>query len=118
MTDETKKGGEILWAVYTNSDLTEGRGREFVKHFCAFKATALRLAKRGYVQGSDCPVRSVEVFLLEGKRVLPASIIQVVKPTALDDEAQAAIDRRDAAIEKARAAGMTDDDIRNLTGAE
>lgn len=33
---------EKLWAVSTNTDLTEGRGREFVKHWCKSKATAAR----------------------------------------------------------------------------
>lgn len=105
---------EILWTVHTNTDLTEGRGRQFVKHFCKTEATARRLAKRGYVQGSDCPISTAEVLILDGQRVLPAALISVEMPTREDDAAQAIIDRRNAAIEKAREAGLSDEDIAAL----
>jgi hypothetical protein len=114
MTTETK---ETLWAVYTNSDLTEGRGRQFVKHFCRLKATAIRLAKRGYVQGSDCPVEPVEVLNLDGKRVLPASLLNVEAPTREDEAAEVRLQARDAALQKAREAGLSDEEIKLIAGA-
>lgn len=100
-----------LWAVYTNDDLTEGRGREFVKHFCKTLATARRLAKRGYVQGTDCPVKQVEAICIDGKYFLPTSMLDIVHPTAEDDASQQLIDARKLAMEKARALGMTEDEI-------
>lgn len=109
---------EVLWAVYTNSDLTEGRGRQYVAHFCKLRATALRLAKRGYVQGTDCPVAPVTVLVLDGKLVLPMSLIEVANPSREDEAAEAQLLAKEAAIEKARAAGLTEDEIKLLSGAK
>lgn len=103
-----------LWAVYTNSDLTEGRGREYVAHFCKTEATALRLAKRGYVQGCDCPVRPVEVLELDGKHVLPTSLLNIVHPTEADRAVEVRLAAKKQAFEKARSAGLTDEEIKLL----
>ena len=73
-----------FWVVYTNSDLTEGRGREFPLAVCELKSTAIRLGKNNYVQGSDCPVRQMELFEHEGKLYVPFSIINVIPPTKAD----------------------------------
>lgn len=106
----------VLWAVYTNSDLTEGRGSQYVKHFCKTEATALRLAKRGYVQGTDCPVKPVKVLELDGKNVLPTSLLHVVQPTEEDIATEAKLVAKRQALEKAKAAGLTDDEIKLLAG--
>lgn len=106
---------ETLWAVYTNTDLTEGRGGQYVKYFCKLQATAIRLGKNGYVQGTDCPVKEVEVLNLDGHRVLPMHLIKIEPPNQEDEQRQARIDARQAAIARAKEAGLTDDDI-NLLG--
>lgn len=108
---------ETLWGVYTNSDLTEGRGRQFVKHFCKLEATANRLAKGGYVQGSDCPVRPIEVLVLDGKHVLPTSLLCIQQPTKEDEATEAKITARRQALERAKAAGLSEEDIRLLAGS-
>ena len=108
---------ETLWAVSTNTDLTEGRGRQYVKHFCRYRATAIRLAKQGYVQGSDCPISPVTVLVLEGQRVLPASLLKIEEPTREDEASQKIYDAREAALAKAKAAGLTEDEI-NLLRAQ
>lgn len=102
---------EILWAVYTNDDLTEGRGRQYVKYFCKLQATAIRLAKRGYVQGTDCPVSAVNVLVLEGERVLPTSLLRIEQPNPEDETREKQIVAREGAIERAKAAGLSDNDI-------
>lgn len=109
---------EILWAVKTNTDLTEGRGREYVKAFCKLRATAIRLSKKGYVQGGDCPVAPIEVLLLDGKRVLPASVILVQEPTPDDEAMEKRLIAKEEALAKAKSLGLTDDEIlaiRSLT---
>lgn len=104
----------ILWAVSCNDDLTEGRGREYVKHFCRSEATAKRLAKRGYVQGCDCPVYAVKALVLEGKHVLPMSLISIVEPSVEDEKAQRRINEKNVVIEKAKSLGLTDDEIATI----
>lgn len=54
-----------LFAVYTNSDLTEGRGSEYVMALTQILATANRIGKGGYVQGCDCPVRECKAIYIE-----------------------------------------------------
>lgn len=103
-----------LWAVYTNDDLTEGRGRQFIKHFCLTQATANRLAKHGYVQGTDCPVDPVEALFVDGRYFLPTSMLNIVQPSKEDEATQRRIDTRKLAIEKAKALGLSDEEIATL----
>lgn len=107
---------ETLWAVYTNTDLTEGRGRQYVMHFCRLRSTAIRLGRKGYVQGCDCPVEPVEVLLLDGKRVLPASLIEVKEPTREDEAAEEKRLALEAALSRAKEAGLSAEDIALLRG--
>lgn len=103
-----------IWAVYSNDDLTEGRGRQYVKHLCKTEATARRLAKRGYVQGTDCPVEPKTALFIDGKYFLPTSIINIVPPSAEDEAAQRRFDARNLALEKARSLGLTDEEIASI----
>ena len=108
MTETAKK---MLWAVYTNTDLTEGRGSQYVKYFCQYEATAIRLAKRGYVQGSDCPVKQIEVLDLNGTLVLPMSVLKIEQPNQEDEGLEKRIIARKQAVERAKTAGLSDEDI-------
>jgi len=100
-----------VWVAYTNTDCTEGRGHDVPIAVCAAEATALRLARKRYVQGSDGPVRTMELVEIDGKWYVPSNAIAVLEPTREDIAAQAAIDARRAAVEKAKAAGLTDADL-------
>lgn len=102
---------KTVWVAYTNTDCTEGRGYDVPIAVCAAEATALRFAHRRYVQGSDGPVRTMELVKIDGKWYAPSDAIAVVEPTREDIAAQAAIDARRAALEKAKAAWLTDDDL-------
>lgn len=100
-----------VWVVYTNTDRTEGRGHDVPIAVCAAEATALRLARKQYVQGSDGPVRTMELVKIDGKWYAPSAAINVVEASREDVAAQAAIDARRAAVEKAKAAGLSDADL-------
>lgn len=50
---------KTYYSVYTNSDLTEGRGYHIPLALCESESTAVRLGKKKYVQGSDCPVNEL-----------------------------------------------------------
>ena len=77
----------------------------------AAEATALRMARRQYVQGSDGPVRKMELVNIDGLWYAPSAAITVVEPTREDIAAQAAIDAKREAIAKARSAGLTNADL-------
>lgn len=102
---------QTIWVAYTNTDCTEGRGRDVPIAFCAAESTAIRLARKRYVQGSDGPVRTMELVKIDGKWYAPSAAIDVVAPTREDVVAQTAIDAKRAAMEKAKAAGLTDADL-------
>jgi hypothetical protein len=112
---ETKK----VYVVITNSDLTEGRGREYIKYFCELEATAQRLAKGGYVQGTNCPITIIEVVKNNNSWFGPVSI---VPPTSDDIHVEEHLEKlrehaaqKQKVIEKMRDAGFSEDDIKILT---
>lgn len=110
MTTETK----TVWVTYTNTDLTEGRGQEVVFATCELEATARRLAKKCYVQGSDGPVRPMQLLQHEGRWYIPANAVALTRPTDQDRAAQETMDKQAATIAKAKAAGLTDEDLLTL----
>jgi hypothetical protein len=95
----------LLYVVYTNTDLTEGRGREVPVDWSHSKATAKRLAKGSGVQGSDAEVRKVPAFYVDKVLYGP---VDVEIPTAEDvqidrkeEETRAALDRRVLILQQA-----------------
>ena len=78
---------------------------------CSAEATALRMARKQYVQGSDGPVRTMELVKIDDKWYAPSAAINMVAPTREDVAAQAAIDAKREAVAKAKAAGLTDADL-------
>lgn len=103
------------WAVLVNSDLTEGRGVERIKCICELEATARRLSRQASTQGTDGTVWPVELLHHNGRTYGP---IDLTLATEQDVKAQQALDRRYALVEKAKALGMSDDEIAELWGHE
>jgi hypothetical protein len=104
------KSTKKAWMVLVNSDLTEGRGFDVVKAVCSTEATARRIAKGASTQGCDGEVLTVDIFKIESGRQWHGPIA-LVPSTKEDDLRQAIIDKARAAEEKARAAGLTADEI-------
>lgn len=100
-----------VFVVWTNSDLTEGRGRQIPISVCEHEATARRLCKRQGVQGSDATVQECEAIWHQGGWAAP---VQIVPPSKEDIAAQERIDAGKALIAKARAMGLSDDEIKQL----
>lgn len=100
---------KTVWVAWTNTDCTEGRGRQIPKAVCEKEATAIRLGKKGSVQGSDCNVTECTAVKVNNTWLVPGDI----KPESKEDEAaQKRIDAKRAALEKAKAAGLTEEDLR------
>lgn len=117
MTSEARK----VWVAFTNSDLTEGRGHEYAYAICHSEATAKRLGKGRYVQGLDCPVRQVELIAHQGGHFFPINYLFFHHASAEDRLEQEKIDRerekakrKSAALQKAREAGLSADEIEAL----
>ena len=113
MPDEQRETREAF-AVTVNTDLTEGRGRQYIKHICETEATAVRLAKGADGQGTNGTVMSVT---LEKKGAAWFGPVNMVPASKEDDRAQMVIDAKREAEEKARSLGLTDDDLAALRRA-
>jgi len=111
---------KMVYVAWSNTDLTEGRGWQYPYAVCDLEATAIRLGAKKYVQGSDCPVEKIEVFLVDNKWYGP---IYVTSPSSEDKAIEAKLRAEEAAlaakmvvIEKAKALGLSDEDIAILKG--
>lgn len=101
-----------VWVAWTNTDLTEGRGRQIPLVVCDTEATAERLGARGYVMGSPSPVTKTKAVLILGHGWLVPGVIEPA--TESDKVENARIEAWRAAMEKAKAAGLTDDELKAL----
>lgn len=106
-----------IYVAYTNTDCTEGRGYDVPVAVCEIEATATRLARKAYVQGSDGPVRQLELVKINGCWYAPLAAVNIIKPAKEDMAAQSKMDARRVALDKARASGLTIEDIQALGGA-
>lgn len=103
---ETKEA----WIVASNTDLTEGRGDLVRLAFCETYATARRLGRGKYVQGGDCPVSRVTLYKPESKSGWFGPIT-LRSATEADLKNQKRLDEMEAAIDKAKSLGLTEDEI-------
>ncbi|MES2048819.1 MAG: hypothetical protein V4447_10490 [Pseudomonadota bacterium] len=104
-----------IWIVWQNTDLTEGRGHSEPIAYCETEATAKRLSKGKGVQGSDADIKSFEAIKHKGIWCAP---IMITVPTVEDKRAQDSIELKRGVLNKARAAGLSDDDIKILAGVK
>jgi hypothetical protein len=104
---ETKE----VWLVIQNTDNTEGRGKQFVAHVCEIEATAIRLGRGNYVQGSNCPIEKT-VAVRTGRYWLGPVVIQ--EPSKDDDKTQEKLNAKRDAFQKAISAGLSEDDLRAM----
>lgn len=106
-----------IFAVWTNTDLTEGRGSEYVKFYCKLKSTARRLAKGNYVQGSDCRITTERMISFNGKWYAPGPHVDYgTREDALEEQQALAAERKQIALDRARELGLTDEEIAILAG--
>jgi len=110
LTNETKE----VFVAYTNSDRTEGKGHDIPIAVCVVEATAIRLAKGQYVQGTDGPVRRVELLKADNRMYIPLSAVNIVGPEIPDMAAQRRLDLTRITVDKAKAAGLTVEEINLL----
>lgn len=103
-----------VYSVWVNTDLTEGRGHQVPIAVCEIEATAIRLAKGRDVQGTNGNVhKMVAVRINNGPWLAP---VQIHAASKEDHVAQQAKNEREAVLAKAKAAGLTDDEIAVLRG--
>ncbi|MFG5862758.1 hypothetical protein [Metapseudomonas sp. CR1201] len=109
-----------VWMVLVNTDLTEGKGRNIPIYICASETTARRMGRKRNVQGSDADVIKAEAIFHNGRWCAP---VQIHEPTTEDrnedyklEQARQADQRRHEALQRAREAGLSEEDIAILRG--
>lgn len=120
--ESTTQGAESMetrkvYAVMSNSDLIEGRGNQYVKAYCETQATAIRIGRKGYIQGGDCPIEVKTLFKPEGETRWHGPV-KIEGPTDVDRKAQIKINEQNAALAKARFAGLSEDEIKLIKSAQ
>lgn len=110
MTDITDT--KIVFVVWTNTDLTEGKGRQYPLYVCDSQTTALRLAKKQGVQGTDADVYDEEAYRINNKWYAPARIQAAnLSDKKIDKDRQI----REDTINKAKKLGLSNEDILALS---
>lgn len=99
------------WAVISNTNLTDGRGKELILHVCKLRATARRLARKRGVQGSDAEVRKVDTFAHDRCDYGP---ITLVWPQPSDEKEEVRIHKTKKALARAEKLGLTPEEIEAL----
>ena len=100
-----------VWYVWKNTDQTEGKGRSYVWKVCDIEATARRLAKKEGTMGSDAHISRGRVFRYKSNWY---GIVHLEEASAADKNDQEKIEKRRAAVEKAKAAGLTEQELLDM----
>lgn len=107
-----------VFAIEDNTDHTEGRGRQFIKAYTISETCAKRLAKRGYVQGTDNPISITSLYDFDGHYFPIYSEVVLREPTKEDIERDNFLNSYDGIVEKALELGLTEDEIDILQKAK
>lgn len=104
---------KTIYVVFSNTDLTEGRGAEHPIGCFESKTSAINFSKKKGVQGTDADVREMPSFLVDmaiyGHCVYAPAIIH--KPSDEDKRKDELHYLRENALKKAKAAGLTKEEI-------
>jgi len=100
-----------VFTVEDNSDHTEGRGRQFIKAYTTSETCAKRIAKRGYVQGTDNPIGTAVLFEIDGHYYPVNSEVRLHTPTEEDLKKDEFLKSYDGIVEKALNLGLTEEEI-------
>ena len=109
------KEPRLLYVVMTNTDLTEGRGRQYPIAYSFNDFTARRLASKKGVMGSDANIDAVMTSIIDDVEMIPISMINIERPTDKDISDAVKRDEKATLIEKAKQLGLSEDEIKKLT---
>jgi len=107
-----------VWVVENNTDLTEGRGGQYAQYVCEKKSTAIRLARKAGIQGSDATVRAGKGYYINKKWYYERFLTHPNKEDLLEEkrleEIEAKLKEKNLILEKALALGLTAEEIAKL----
>jgi len=102
-----------VWVAWTNTDCTEGKGFTVPCVIAESYEAAERLGSGRNVQGSNCHVTESLAVKINNTWLIPGRISQ---ENDADKKKRRMREAREAALEKAKKAGLTPDDLAALVG--
>ena len=96
--------------VWSNTDLTKGKGYKYPKAYCINEVTAKRLAAGNYVKGTDCPITEEIAMYSEGSWY--AKIV-LTHPTKEDKKLSKKIQEYREAIKLLSQSGISIEELKN-----
>ncbi len=109
----TTEDSKVVSVVWTNTDTTQGRGRQYPYCICLLKSTAVRMSHKMGVMGSDASVLQAEAYRINGIWYGP---IDFQYPSDADESENKRIVAQDKAVKKAKELGLSDKEISALRG--
>jgi hypothetical protein len=103
-----------IYVVFTNTDLTEGRGIQVPIAWSRNKYTAQRLAKGSGVQGSNADLHLAVTEFIRGKEYIKVDYVPLQSPSKEDEIKQKQMEDRDELVAKMKALGVTDEMLQGL----
>lgn len=100
-----------LYVAYTNTDPGERlpRFKPFAYSYC--KQTAERLVKEKREARCSAHVYAVDIERINGEQYISLSAVYITEPTTEDIEQQKKADAKAAVIAKAKAAGLSEEEL-------
>lgn len=102
-----------VWLVISNTDLTEGRGYQRITHICVSMETAIRVGKKGYIMGSDCPIEEAVGFKINNKWYYPG--VEILESSE-DSKNRLKRVKLEEVLKKAVTLGLSEEEIKTLKG--
>ena len=103
-----------LYVVFTNTDLTEGRGWQHPIGYSFNEYTALRFAKNKGVMGSDAHVNGYSTLIVDGKEYVSVGLLNIQRPEQADIDKERADKKRKETITRLLDAGVDPEDLKTL----
>lgn len=100
-----------IFVCSTNTDLTEGKGHQFPYAYTMSETVAKRLVHKKGVQGTDAQYEREKVYRRRYRVYAP---VRLTEADQKDLEADVKLSNFRIALQKAKDAGLSDDDIKLL----
>jgi hypothetical protein len=100
---------KTVWVVYTKV-----KCGEVPILVCEMEATARRLATEHFARFGGLFVKPADLVMVDGKGYVAIEAVALQYPNGDDIQAQVRLDAKHLAIAKAKAAGLTDEDLAAL----
>lgn len=80
--------------------------------------TAKRLGAGRYIDGNDCPIKKMEMVMMDGTWYVPVEAVKVISPSSNDLREQREIDNNRKLLDRLIGLGVTSEEIQQIKKME